>query len=168
MAKDREKKIAYDMYVYMGKTAKEISERTGVSEKTLSGWINANEGLWKKERESRNMSPAKRVANIEQIISGLADKRLKLDRELDEAENGNDPEKAEEIRKSIAKTDDAVSKWNKTLRDINKENRIPLAVYLEVMQSIFDALKIADQKLYMKTIDFQEKHIHDISIKLSI
>ena len=156
------------MFVHMGKTAREISERTGVSEKTLSKWINENDGLWKKERDSRNMSPMKRVSNIEQIISGLADERLNLDRQLKQAENDSNQEQASELRKSIAKIDDAVSKWNKTLRDINKENRIPLAVYLEVMQSIFDALKIQDQKLYMKTIDFQERHIHDISIKLSI
>ena len=84
------------------------------------------------------------------------------------AEKEANKELVEETRKNISKIDDAVSKWNKTLRDINKEAKIPLATYLEVMQSIFEALQHYNPKLYMQTLDFQEKHIHDASLKYSM
>ena len=168
MAKTRERKIAYEMYVNQNKTAKETARLVGVAEKTMSDWVNANNERWKKEREARNMAPSKRTGNIEQIISDLANKRIELGRQLTNAEADGDTEKATETRKEISKIDDAVSKWNKTLRDINKENKVSLAVYLEVMQSIFDALQSQNTKLFMQTLEFQEQHIHDISLKLGM
>ncbi len=168
MAKKEEKKLAYILFVEQKKTAKEISQLIGVSEKTLSGWINAEDERWKKDQRIRHASPSQRVANIEQIISNLADERIKLSCQLTEAEKGGDAKLAAEIRRNISKIDDAVSKWNKTLRDINKETKVPLATYLEVMQDIFQALQHFNPKLYMQTIEFQEKHIHDVSLKLSM
>lgn len=168
MAKEKEKKLAYILFVEQRKTAKEISQLLNVSEKTLSIWINADDERWKKEQRARNTSPANRVANIEQIISTLADDRLRKGAELVEAEKAHDQKLASEIRQDISKIDDAVSKWNKTLRDINKESQVPLATYLEVMQAIFQALQAYNPVLFMQTIDFQEKHIHDASLKLSM
>jgi enoyl reductase-like protein len=168
MAKDRERKTARILFVEQRKTAKEIHQLLNVSEKTLSGWINADDELWKKERDARNTSPVQRISNMESIISGLADERIQLSRDLVKAEKAGMLESVSEIRRNISKIDDAVSKWNKTLRDINKEAKIPLSTYLEVMQTIFEALQNYNAKLFMQTIDFQEKHIHDISIKLSI
>jgi len=168
MAKDRERKTARILFVEQRKTAKEISQLLNVSEKTLSGWINADDELWKKERDARNTSPTQRISNIENIISGLAEERIQLSRELVKSEKAGDLVNVSEIRKNISKLDDAVSKWNKTLRDINKEAKIPLATYLEVMQSIFEALQHYNPKLFMQTLDFQEKHIHDASLKLSM
>ncbi|WP_297096397.1 hypothetical protein [uncultured Draconibacterium sp.] len=168
MAKEKEKKLAYMLFVEQRKTAKEISQLVNVSEKTLSNWINAEDGRWKKEQRARNTSPGERVSNIEQIISNLADDRLRKGAELVKAEKELDHQRAAEIRQEISKIDDAVSKWNKTLRDINKESQVPLATYLEIMQTIFQALQAYDPKLFMQTIDFQEKHIHDASLKLSM
>lgn len=168
MAKDKERKLAYILFVEQKKTAKEISLLIGVSEKTLSGWINADDERWKKDQRLRHTSPTQRVANIEQIISNLADDRIRKSIELNDAEKKADTELASELRKEIAKIDDAVSKWNKTLRDINKENKVPLAIYLEVMQSIFEAMQHDNPKLFMQTLNFQEKHINDISLKLTM
>lgn len=168
MAKEREKKTARILFVEQKKTAKEISQLLNVSEKTLSAWINADDELWKKERDARNTSPTQRISNIESIISGLAEERIQLSRELSKAEKEKNLADVTEIRKNISKLDDAVSKWNKTLRDINKEAKIPLSTYLEVMQSIFEALQHYNPKLFMQTLDFQEKHIHDVSLKLGM
>ena len=168
MAKEKEKKVAYLLFVEQKKTAKEISQLVNVSEKTLSGWINADDERWKKDQRVRHTSPTQRVANIEQIISNMADERISKGRQLTEAEADGDHEKASDIRKDISKIDDAVSKWNKTLRDINKESKVPMSTYLEVMETIFQALQAHNPKLYMQTIDFQEKHIHDVSLKLSM
>ena len=46
------KKEAHDMYVNGCLSCREISERTGVSEKSVSKWINADDGTWKKERQA--------------------------------------------------------------------------------------------------------------------
>ncbi len=168
MAKEKEKKLAYILFVEQKKQAKEISQLLNVSEKTLSKWINADNERWKKEQRVRNTSPAERVGNIEQIISNMADERISKSRQLTEAEKAGDHELASDIRKEISKIDDAVSKWNKTLRDINKESKVPMSTYLEVMETIFQALQAHDPKLFMQTIDFQEKHIHDVSLKMSM
>ena len=166
MAKDRERRLARILYVEQKKTAKQVADMVGVSEKTLSGWV--VKGKWKTERDARNLSPATRIANIENIISGLADERIELGHNLTEAERVADKALAEDLRKQISKIDDAVSKWNKTLRDLNKESKIPLAVYLEVMQQIFEALQHHSPDIYMKTLEFQEQHINDISLRLGL
>ena len=168
MAKDKERKLAYILFVEQKKTAKEISQLISVSEKTLSAWINAEDERWKKDQRARHASPSHRVANIEQIISNLADERIRKSIDLEKAEKAADLVLASDIRKEISKIDDAVSKWNKTLRDINKETKVPLSTYLEVMESIFQALQHHSPKLYMQTLDFQEQHIHDVSLKLSM
>ena len=166
MAKERERRTAHILYVEQKKTAKEVAELVGVSEKTLSDWV--SKFKWKTERDARSTSPTQRINNIESIIAGLAEERIELSRRLPESEKTGNKEEVDEIRKQISKLDDAVSKWNKTLRDINKESKIPLSTYLEVMQSIFEALQHYNPKLFMQTLDFQEKHIHDASLKLSL
>jgi len=166
MAKERERRTAHILYVEQKKTAKEVADLVGVSEKTLSDWV--TKFNWKTERDARNTSPTQRIGNIESIIAGLAEERIELSRRLHESEKAGNKEEVDEIRRNISKLDDAVSKWNKTLRDINKEARIPLATYLEVMQTIFEALQHYNTKLFMQTLDFQEKHIHDVSLKLSM
>lgn len=166
MAKERERKTAHILYVEQKKTAAEVAVLVGVSEKTLSAWVIKYN--WKNERDARNTSPYKRIENLESIIAGLAEERIQLSRSLPEAEKAGKIDEVKELRSSISKIDDAVSKWNKTLRDINKEAKIPLATYLEVMQTIFEALQHYNTKLFMQTLDFQEKHIHEVSLKLSM
>lgn len=166
MAKERERRTAHILYVEQKKTAKEVAELVGVSEKTLSDWV--VKFKWKTERDARNTSPYKRIENIENIITDLAEERIVLGRQLIVAEKEGNKELVDETRKNISKIDDAVSKWNKTLRDINKEARIPLSTYLEVMQTIFEALQHYNPKLYMQSLEFQEKHIHQVSLKLGM
>ena len=168
MAKKQEKKIAYEMYVILQKSAKEIHEVTGVSEKTLSLWINANNGAWKKERAARAASPLKRIANLEKIISDEAERRIIKSNELRKAEEKGDLELASDLKKDISRIDDAVGKWNKALETINKESKFSLSTYLEVMDTIFQALQAYSPNLFMQTIDFQEKHIHDACLKLTV
>ena len=166
MAKERERRTAHILYVEQKKSAKEVAELVGVSEKTLSDWV--TKFNWKTERNARNTSPTQRIANIENIIAGLAEERIELSRRLQDSEKAANKDEVDEIRRQISKLDDAVSKWNKTLRDINKESKIPLATYLEVMQTIFEALQHYNPKLFMQTLDFQEQHIHDVSLKLGL
>lgn len=161
MAKEKEKKQAYIFYVEMGKNARETSELTGISEVTLSKWV--NEGKWKEARASFIARPKVRGENISQIINGLAERRIELSQNLRELECEGSSDEAEKIRTEIARIDDSVSKWNKTLMSIEKDGRISMSVYLDVMERIFNSLRGYNEKLYMNTLEFQEYHVHDIS-----
>jgi transposase len=165
MAKEREKKIAKILYVVHGKDAKEISKLINVSEVTLSKWVNENNAAWKKERNARISSPKVRTDNIEQIINDLSEQRITLNTQLKQAEANQDLEETTRLRESIARIDDAVAKWNKTLSSIDKDNQITLSTYIAVMEMIFDAMKEFDESLYLQTLDFQELHLNNVSLR---
>ncbi len=166
MAKDRERQTAKLYYVDHNLTAKEVAGRVGVTEKTIGGWIEKYH--WKAERDAKNASPAKRINNIKQIISNLSDEWLELDRQVKKAETDKaDPKDIAELRSRIKSIDDAVSKWNKTLENIEKDSQVPLATYIYVMEDIFQALLNYNRDLYMKLVDFQEMHINAMSEKLA-
>lgn len=165
MAKDKERRTAHILYVEQGKTAREVAELIGCAEKTIGEWV-AKFG-WKEERTARQASPAKRADNIKMIITNLSEDRLRLDREIRAIEaSGGNPEALAELRDRVSRLDDSVSKWNKALENIEKENRVSLATYLHVMDEIFSAMRLYDARLFMSTVEFQEQHIHKISISL--
>ncbi|MBS2100702.1 transposase [Carboxylicivirga linearis] len=163
MAKEKELKIAKVMFVEQGKTAKEIGRLLNVSEQTLSRWV--NKYGWADQRNARLSAPKIRTENIKQLINDLSEQRLKLGRELIDAEKALDHDRCSQLRASIAKVDDGVSKWNKTLETINKESRVSLSTYLAVMEMIFDALRSFDEKLFLQLLDFQEVHLNEVSLK---
>lgn len=166
MAKDKEKATARILYVEQGKTGKEISMLIGVAEKTISSWVNDSRENWKGLRNARTTSPQKRIENIREIIGTLADRRIQLGRDLLTLEKDGTNETIEAKRKEISQIDDAVSKWNKTLKDLDKENRVSLSAHLKIMDEIFDSMRHFDEKLYYSTIKFQEHYLIVISSKL--
>lgn len=161
MAKEKEIKLAHHFYVKDGKTAKDISALIGVTEKTIGTWV--NKYGWKQERDAVLFSAEAQISNIKQIISNCAEEHLLLSKQAIEADKAKDKELANSLREQMATLSDQVSKWNKTLENIDKTNQISLAVRLTVMRQIFEAMSNYDSKLFLQTIDFQEKYIHDIS-----
>ena len=157
MAKDKEKKLAHILFVEQGKDACEISPLIKVSEVTLSKWV--REGGWKAERDARNSSPHLSIGNIKKIMGSLGEDRLRLTKDLRQAEANIDTDGATEFRKQISRVDDAISKWNKALGTMDKESRVSLSSYLWVMEEIFQAMRGFNLDLYMKSLDFQEDHI---------
>ncbi len=164
MAKEQERKLAHWLFVQKGKSLKEIKEQVNVSMKTLSAWVNKYN--WKAERTALLSSPEQRIDNIKQIITTLADERLELSNKLKQAEQDKDKEQITEIRSQIARIDTAVANWNKTLAQLDKDAQVTLTQYLYVMDSIFSALRNYDEKLFLKTLDFQELHVREVAIKL--
>lgn len=156
-------RLARILYVEQGKTAKDTAEMVGVSEATVSKWVNKYN--WKGQRAARLTAPMARTENIKQIINQLTEDRILYSQELREAEHNKDAKLVMELYRKIAQVDDAVSKWNKTLTNIDKENRITLSVYLQVMEMLFDELKRFDETLYIKMLDFQEVHLNDVSLR---
>lgn len=164
MAREKEKKTARILFVEQGKQRKEIAQLVGVSEKTVGAWV--NKFAWEKERAARNASPTRRIENIKEIITTLSDERLQLNRQVKEAEINGDLSLIADIRGKMSKIDDAVAKWNKALVTIESENRITLSLYINVMEKIFDRMRQFDAKLFMQTIEFQEQHLHQITLEL--
>ncbi|TWP23521.1 hypothetical protein ETU10_07295 [Apibacter muscae] len=165
MAKEAEKKRAYDYYVNQGKTAKETAGLSGVTEKTIGEWI--KKGNWKGLRHTKANSKAERLTNIQQIIDSLAEDRIQVQRDISSELEKEEPNKTyiNDLRRQAVSISDEISKWNKTLTNFDKENKISLSVYIEVMNDIFDNLKKYDPKIFASTVDFQEEHLNTISIK---
>jgi len=174
MAKDRERKIARNYYVDMGKTAKEIAELLGVSQQILTKWVNDPKENWKEQRNAKISNSEISTENINKLIVGLCDDRLNLAENLKklEAELAKTKEttaknllvvQISSIRKNLASIDDSVSKWNKTRVNLQKENDITFTVHMKVMEEIFNDLRAYDEKLYLKTIDFQELHLNKVA-----
>ncbi len=162
MAKDTERKLARQLYM-KGKMQKEIALTVGVQEKTVSGWVNKYN--WKSEREARFSSSKKQIRNIKNIISTMAEERLQIHNDLQKAKANNNKNEVERLQKEAAIIDDGVSKWNKTLENLDKENRISLATRIDVLEDIFKDLQEYDAKLFLKTLDFQEHYLAQIASK---
>jgi transposase len=164
MAKNTERKQAHDMYVDQGKSGKEIAAFLGVQEVTISRWV--NDGGWKAERDAKMNSSASQVQNIKQVIADITEQRLDLLIEMKQAKADGDKERLKNLNLLAVSLDDGISKWNKTLQNHEKENRLTLTIYLEVMQDVFNNMRHKDEKLHSQTLDFQEMHVQFISKKL--
>lgn len=163
MAKFKERIKAKELFL-LGKQQNEIAAALNVQEKTVGQWV--KKFGWKNERNARLGSSGKnQIQNIKGIISGLAEDRIVLSNTIKKAEEDGDKELIQKSQKEISKIDIAAAYWNKTLTNLDKENRISLSVYLEVMDDIFKALQKHNPKLFMKTIEFQEQHLSNISLR---
>lgn len=157
------RKEAEKMFVAEGLGNKEIARKLGVSEKSVSAWINDNDGLWKKKRLADSISTDRRNENINEIINRLAQQKLDLLDLIDKALEKQDDEQVAELRKQASALDNSVAQWRKQREDMNKTNRVDFSIYIEVMDKIFDAMQNADPDLYFRSLDFQEQHLYEVS-----
>ena len=183
MSKETEQKIAKELYTNQNKTPEEIAHKTGVTLRTVQRWI--KDGNWKKLRDAKANGSPQRIERTQLVVDSLTDRRIQLikdetkaRKELEELEELGDYEelkeeksilrvKVETLRAEAASIDDAISKWNKRIENLNKEGKITLSIYMEVMERIFEALRLYNEPLYMQTLDFQENHLED-SLKHSL
>lgn len=163
MAKDKERRLAKELFL-QGKSQKQIAHLTKVQEKTIGEWV--KKFGWKEERDARFNSAKSHTESLKTLIGKLTEKRLDLMRAMDNAQKADDDEKYDALQSKANTIADEVSKYNKTLQTLDKENRISLSVYIDVMESIFKAVQVFDSALYMKLLDFQEQHLTDISLKI--
>ncbi len=165
MRKDKERNTAHILYIEQGKSAKEIAELLGVSEKTISVWV--NKYGWKSRLTAKVTSRDARIDNLKRIIDNIAEQRIELQAELsDLVKTNSDKERRQQIRMEMAGIDGTIANWNKTLEHAEKETRITLGTYLTVMERVFRAMQVFDSKLHYQTIAFQEQHTTDITNEL--
>lgn len=177
MAKDKERKLARIYYVEQNKTAKWIASRLNLTEKTVGDWV--KKYGWREEQRARENSVDKRIDNIKSVIDDIIEDRAsarirlnELKSELEVARKAKDEDEITllrdmmgNIKKEIVGFDDAISKWNKTLENFDKENVVSLSSYLYVMDEVFKDMQSYNPELYMNTIDFQEQHVNKISLQ---
>lgn len=177
MAKENEKKLAREFYIQQNKSENEIATKLNISLRTVQRW--AKEGNWKKLRDSKANAPKQRIERTQMVVDSMVEERLailKELKELQELKEMSDPEDTEtlqtlndniaSLRKQAAAIDDAISKWNKRIENLDKETKITLSTYMEVMDRIFEALRLVNEPLYMQSLDFQENHLEDVSSKM--
>jgi len=164
MAKEKEKRIAFDYYTNQGFTAKAISEIVNVSEKTIGDWV--EKGNWKSVRDANMNSSQNRASKIKELISELTEQQLEINIEVKLAKAEGDKRLVIALRQQSASISQEVAIQTKALERMDSDNKISLGVYLEVMTDVFKNLEHYDKNIYLKTLDFQESHLSTISIKL--
>lgn len=161
---DKLRRAAYEYVVVQGHDQKEVSELLSVSEPTISKW--SQEGHWREERKSRQLCSSSDADNTRQILRLLSEKRLQLEYEITEAQRNEDSQTELDLRKMARGLSDEISKANKTLMNLDKENHITLGVYIDVMDDIFNAMRLYDEDLFLKCVDFQALHIRKKTLEL--
>lgn len=163
MAKDKEKRIAFDYYTTQGMTAKAISNIINVNEKTIGKWV--DDGNWKAVRDANINSDHHQQKNIKALISELTEQQLEVMQSIKKAQSTGNKVELENLRKQSSAISQEVAVQSKALERIS-ENKLSLSSYLLVMDDVFKSLQEYDRLLYQKTIDFQESHLQNISLKL--
>lgn len=152
MAKLREQKLAEDLYIKGKKTAKEIAELVGVTEKTVGEW--ADKFKWKDRRNALLGSAQNGLVNINNLIDIYAEKLVEMESD----------DKADNLAK--VKLVDAIAKLNKTKEGFEKEFRIPYTVYINVMDLIMsDMLQKTNPKIHIEILEFFENHTNELALK---
>lgn len=162
-SKDTERQNAKLLYIEQYKTAKEIASLIGVDAKTVGGWIVKYN--WKAERDARVTGPKNQIASIKELIALKSERAIDLEKAIHQAMISKDAVLAGQLREESIALGDEVSKWNKTLENLDRSNRVSLSTYIDVLDNIFKSMQRDYPEVYTQTIDFQEKHLNEISLK---
>lgn len=162
--KDKQKALCKELYFKGDMTQKELAEKIGVTPKTVGLWI--KNGHWREERNARHNSRKERVNRIKDIISSLTDDHLEILAKIKHAKSSDDKEALELLRKQSAALSQEIAIQTKALERIDKEHKISLSTYLEVMENIFNAMREHDRELYVTSLDFQQEHLQNVAEKL--
>ena len=152
MAKIREQKLAEDLYIKGKRTAKDIAQLVGVSEKTVGDWV--EKFKWKERRNALLGSAQNGLLNINNLIDAYAEKLVEME---------NDPEAKQDQKTKLV---DAIAKLNKTKDGFEKEHRIPYNTYINVMDLIMsDMIAKIDAKHHLVLLEFFENHTNELALK---
>lgn len=160
LSKNEYQKLKYSAYEYIviqGKTQKETAKLLGISEQTLSEW--SRESNWKDQRKARQQSTRTESDNIRQIIRLNSERRLIIETEIADAIKDNNKKLESELRAEANRLSDNTAKWAKTLREMDKNNKYSLGELINMMDDLFNDMRLNDPELFEKTINFQQYYI---------
>ena len=167
MAKDKERRLAEELYIRQKKTAREVAILVGVTEKTLGDWV--KKFGWAERRSSAMSSIKSGTENINALINIYTDRAIQMEKE-DEDLSGYSEKELADFRRDKAKEKvsliDSIAKLNKTKENFEKEHRIPYNVYINVTEQIMgEMLAKMPSKTQGPILDFFEEHINEIALK---
>lgn len=152
MAKIREQKLAEDLYIKGKRTAKDIAQLVGVSEKTVGDWV--EKFKWKERRNALMGSAQNGLQNLNVLIDMYAEKLIEI-------ENSPNPDAKERARVS-----NALANANKSKDGFEKEHRIPYNTYINVMDLIMsDMIAKIEPKHHLVLLEFFENHTNELALK---
>lgn len=163
--KAKERAVAEKLFVELFKTQKEISEDLNVTEKTVGSWV--AKGNWKKLRDARLNNSTNRAENIKKVIAELTESTLDILDQIKEAKSQEDKGRILDLKKETTRIAQEVGMYQKALEKMDKDFKISLSTYIEVMDDIFKNLQEYDIDVYMSTVDFQKQHLQTIAQKLA-
>lgn len=163
MAKKEQQVLAQKYFVEFFKTQKEIAVILELTEKTVGEWV--RRGNWKELRDARINNSGTRAENIKKVISDLTDNQLECLKNIAAAEAKGDRKEALDLKKESTRLSQEVGMWQKALEKMDKNFKVSLSTYLEIMEDIFQQLQVYDFDIYMKTLDFQKSHLQTIAQK---
>lgn len=164
MAKTKERSVAENLFVDQHFTQKKIAEQLNVSEKTVAKWVKKYQ--WKKLRDAKLNNYKSRSENIKQVIEELTNMTLSNIEKTKMAEAQGDTEELIKLKKETTRLSQEVGMYQKALEKIDKDFKISLSTYLDIMQDIFEAISHYDKQMYLETLDFQKQHLQHIAQKL--
>lgn len=150
------RKAAQQMVVEQGIEQKEVASRLNLTEATISGWANNGvEGKWSELRKVRMQCESTESDNLRKLIQALSTQRLNLEAQINDAIHAGESDEEIKLRKRGSSISDEISKYNKVLQTIDKST-YTLGTFIEVMEEIFNTLRVEDEELWEKTIPVQE------------
>jgi predicted transcriptional regulator len=152
---DRLKRSAWELVVVYGKDQKEVAGLLNVSEQSISKWANEDTPNWHEQRQARQSCFKTDTDNVRELIRLLTKNRLDIEKEIQEAERIGDVEEQIKLRKQARGISDEISKNNKTLLSLDKENKYTLGEFTAIMDDIFNDLRAYNEDLFYQTVDFQ-------------
>jgi hypothetical protein len=166
MAKDKERRLAEEMFVKQRKTARDVARLVGVTEKTLGKWV--DHFGWK-ERRSANMSNLKSgIENINALINIYTERAIEIERDEEPPIGFSNKEladyKKDRVKEKVSLID-SIAKLNKTKENFEKDHRIPYNIYINVTEQIMSSMLEKVPKLRTEVLDFFEDHINSIALK---
>lgn len=164
MAKKKEQELAKKFFVDFFKSQKEIAENLGVTEKTVGDWVRKYN--WKALRDAKLNNSTNRAENIKKVIAELTEHTLEVLDKIKIAEAQGDKREVLVLKKETTRIAQEVGMYQKALEKMEKDFKVSLSTYLEVMEDIFEALQNWDKDTYLKTLDFQKAHLQNIAQKL--
>lgn len=164
MAKKKEQELAKKYFIDFFKSQKEIAEDLGVTEKTVGDWVKKYN--WKSLRDAKVNNTTNRAENIKKVIAELTENALEILERIKEAEHNGEKGETLALKKESTRIAQEVGMYQKALEKMDKDFKVSLSTYLEVMEDIFQALQSYDPEVFFKTTDFQKSHLQTIAQKL--
>lgn len=149
MAKEKEKEIAQTFYIEQCLTAKEISKKINVSEKTIGSWV--EKGNWRELRLSKQTTPDVLISKYNELLTILLDKRLKLEKDKENKIIDGD----DNMRSVI----DEMSKVSAMIERLQVDGKASLRTHIHCLEKFMASLHQNNAKLFMLLIDFQKEYL---------